>query len=221
VNPELAETLASNKAVLDSVDASQAKEIFDAIDEGALTNDIAAEIVAAVQDAPKEIRETFEDTVDLFEGVFDDYEMVDQEISVGDRRTVIAVSVIGIASSAIAAAGAMPSRSTPSSSSSLSSSQREGISRKEEQEAEPEIEIEGEVKDSNLSKYKYVNGEKVLDWKNIFKKLYRGFFNMGFTLAGGVVLFFTVSGTLRVVVAVSFAAATVMAMLMYLSDPDN
>jgi len=49
-------------------------------------------LIAAVQDAPTEIREEFEDTIDIFGEGLDTYVPTGSTIPVGERRTLIAVT---------------------------------------------------------------------------------------------------------------------------------
>jgi hypothetical protein len=219
VTEELATELVSSPAVLESISSEQAEQIFESVNAENLDESAAAAIVEAVQDAPEAIREVFENTVDLFQGAFDNYEMVNQTISVGERRTVVAVSVVAAAT---AAAAAIP-QGSPSPASSPSPPRSDIAARKEDEETEAQGEIAGDGVDwvKQLSIYKYVNGEKTVDWKAFIKKFGLGIFNMGFTIAGAVVLFFTVSGFLRWVTVGAFAVATAMAMYVHMLEPDN
>ena len=90
--PQQAVALATSPEVLISATVEEAAAIFEAVDEAELTPEQGEAIVAAVQDAPIEVRETFEENVNVFAGVFDSYIMVGQTIPVSERRTLIAVS---------------------------------------------------------------------------------------------------------------------------------
>jgi hypothetical protein len=75
----------------ETLTASQAEQVFASIQTDQLTDTQVAELTAAVQDAPTEVREAFEDNIDIFGG-FDDYVPLGSNIPVGERRTLIAVT---------------------------------------------------------------------------------------------------------------------------------
>jgi hypothetical protein len=92
VEPEIAVAYATDPEVLATVTADEATEIFDAIIVDELTPEQAAEIVAAVQDAPPEVREAFEEEINIFDGTFDTYVPLGSTVSVSARRTVTAAT---------------------------------------------------------------------------------------------------------------------------------
>jgi len=89
---EQATALASSPEVLAVITAEQATQIFEALDVTELDNTQVAELIAAVQDAPTAIRESFEDTIDIFKNALDTYVPIGSNIPVGTRRTLIAVT---------------------------------------------------------------------------------------------------------------------------------
>jgi len=89
---EQATALASSPEVLAIVSTEQAQQIFEALDVAELSDAQTEELIAAVQDAPTAIRETFEDTIDIFKSALDTYVPVGSNIPVGTRRTLIAVT---------------------------------------------------------------------------------------------------------------------------------
>jgi hypothetical protein len=89
---EQATALASSPEVLAVVTTEQAQQIFEALDVGALTDTQTEELIAAIESAPTEIREEFEDTIDIFGEGLDDYTPTGSNIPVGERRTLIAVT---------------------------------------------------------------------------------------------------------------------------------
>jgi hypothetical protein len=97
---EQAATLASSPEVLATISSEEAEAIFEALDLGTLDETQVAELVAAVQDAPTEVREAFEEKVDIFKEGLDDYIPTGSNIPVGERRALIAIGA------AITAAGA-------------------------------------------------------------------------------------------------------------------
>ena len=89
---EQATALASSPEVLAVITTEQAAQIFEVLDVGALTDTQTEELIAAIESAPTEIREEFEDTIDIFGEGLDDYTPTGSNIPVGERRTLIAVT---------------------------------------------------------------------------------------------------------------------------------
>ena len=63
--------------------------MFAAIDEATLTPEIGALLVAAVQDAPLEVREAFEAKINVYGGATDNYIPVGSTVPVSTRRVII------------------------------------------------------------------------------------------------------------------------------------
>ena len=89
---EQAAALATSSEVLAVVSAQEAQQIFEALDVGELTDAQTEQLIEAIESAPLEIREEFEDTIDIFGEGLDDYTPVGSTIPVGERRTLIAVT---------------------------------------------------------------------------------------------------------------------------------
>jgi hypothetical protein len=89
---EQATALASSPEVLAVISTEQAQQIFEVLDVGALSDAQTEELIAAIESAPLEIREEFEDTINIFGEGLDDYTPVGSTIPVGERRTLIAVT---------------------------------------------------------------------------------------------------------------------------------
>jgi len=90
---EQATALASSPEVLAVVSTEQAQQIFEALDVAELSDAQTEELIAAIESAPTEIREEFEDTIDIFGEGLDDYTPTGSNIPVGERRTLIAATV--------------------------------------------------------------------------------------------------------------------------------
>lgn len=93
----------------------QADEMVELVsnDEFADLDDTTARIVVqALNEADEDVKEEFEDQVNIFEGVVDDYVPSGSAVDVGTRRTVVAVA----AATTTAAAVAASSRPAPTSS---------------------------------------------------------------------------------------------------------
>ena len=98
VTSEQAVEVVSSSEVLESISGEQAQELFDAVDESALTVEQQIEIVAAVQEAPTEVKEAFENEINIFGGEgFDDYVPVGSNVNVAVRRTIIVGTTILVA----------------------------------------------------------------------------------------------------------------------------
>ena len=220
LNEAVATELATSAAVIQNITAEQAKDIFESVPVGELSNSEGAEIVAAVQDAPTEVKESFEEEINVFSGVFDTYVPLDSSIDVGTRRSVIAVNLVTSTVALASAAGGLPA---PSSSSTTPTPKQDVAVRREEEETEEGGAIEGEGPDwiKGISIYKYENGEKIMDWKNFTKKFIYGVMASGFTLAGAVVMYFTLSGFTQQVALWGTSIAFACAMFLHMKEPDG
>ena len=89
---EQATALASSPEVLAVITQEQATQIFEALDVAELSDAQTEELIAAVQDAPTEVRAAFENTIDIFKNALDTYVPVGSNIPVGERRTLIAIT---------------------------------------------------------------------------------------------------------------------------------
>lgn len=222
LSEDSAALFAANAVVLYSANESQAEEIFAVIENTQLTKEEAESIVDAVQDAPDSIREVFEDVVSVFSGAFDSYTMLGSNITVGQRRTVVAVSLLTSTGAVAALTGSsMPS---PTGGSSRPSTHQDTTTRRndeEELEAAGEIAGDGVEWIKKISIYKYVNGEKVMDWKAFIKKFAYGLMNMGFTLAGSLVVYLTLSGTIQKIAGITTVLAVAAAMWLHMKSPEE
>ena len=94
VSEEQATELATSAKVLESVSGEQATEVFDAIVASDVTSEDGLAIVDAVQDAPEAVKESFEEELNIYEGVFDTYTAIGSVIPVSGRRVLIAVTTV-------------------------------------------------------------------------------------------------------------------------------
>jgi hypothetical protein len=86
--------IATSPESLQTLNAQQAAELFSSINLEDLPQEELKAIIDAVQSAPEDVREAFEESVDLFSGGFDDYVPVGSTISVGARRVVVAATAV-------------------------------------------------------------------------------------------------------------------------------
>ena len=89
---EQATALASSPEVLAIVSTEQATKIFEALDVTELDNTQLEALAEAVTNAPTEIKEAFEDSVDIFSDGLGTYVPVDSKIPVSERVTLIAIA---------------------------------------------------------------------------------------------------------------------------------
>jgi hypothetical protein len=101
ISEELAVAVAQSADVVASLSSEEASAVFAAIEVDNLSEEEAQAIVEAVQNAPAEVREAFEEEINIFSPGFDNYVPLGSNIPVSTRRTLIAVA----AGAAIAAAG--------------------------------------------------------------------------------------------------------------------
>jgi hypothetical protein len=223
VDAEQATELATSPKVLASIDGEQATEVFDAVVASEVSPEDGAAIVEAVQEAPTEVKEAFEEEINVFAGVFDDYVAIGSTIDVGSRRTVIVASLVTVAAVSIglSAGGTSPAPNSSPTGGNPNNGNQFNARKEEESEAAGEIAWDGLEWIKYLSIYKYVNGEKVLDWKKFFKKFTYGIFGLGFTLAGSIVMYFTLSGFTQKVALWATAFAFLGAMWLHMQEPDS
>lgn len=202
--------------LLASISTEDAEELFGSLDEDTLTAEQAAVLVAAVQNAPDGIRAVFEDTVDLFSGIFDEYMMLGSTITVGQRRTVVAVTAMTVAMGATS----LPVSGT---NSSTGRPQVKNAARRDDDEEEPSGEIAGDGLEwiRQIRIFRNIDGVVKVDWKAFFRKFSYGVMNMGFTLAGSLVVYLTLSGTLQKIAGVATLVAFAAALWLHMKEPDG
>lgn len=96
LNEQEATLLATNPDVLAVVTQEEAIAIFDAINLSELSEVEALALVAAVQDASAEVREAFEDEIDIFAGSSDTYVPRGSSVPISTRRVIIASAALVI-----------------------------------------------------------------------------------------------------------------------------
>jgi hypothetical protein len=92
LSSDQAVSIASTPEVLAAITQDQAEQIFEELVVEEITVEQADELVAALNEAPTKVKKAFQDTINVFAGVFDSFQMVGQTIPVGQRRTLVAVS---------------------------------------------------------------------------------------------------------------------------------
>jgi hypothetical protein len=89
----------SSPAVLAAITSVQAEALFSEISTAELSEVEAAEVVAAVQDAPPSVRQSFESVLNIFSGFADNYVPFDSRIPVSERRALVALGAVLLAAS--------------------------------------------------------------------------------------------------------------------------
>ena len=86
--------LATSPKVLESINTDQASEIFDAIPVSNLTQAEEAALVESVTNAPDNIKNSFQETIDIFGEGLDEYVPTGSGVDVKTRRALIAVVTV-------------------------------------------------------------------------------------------------------------------------------
>jgi hypothetical protein len=229
VTAEQATDLATSEKVLKSIDGDQAAEIFDEIPVGELTAEEEEALVEAVTDAPEEIKNAFEETINVYAEGLDDYVPVGSNVDVGSRRTLLAASAaLTAATAGVVGSGGGSGGSGGGSGGSGGGSGGSGggsggnsNGRKEEEnpdgEEEEDAEIEGpeDPEDNNFTRnsiFKYEEGtmkRRFSPW-GFIKKLGRETSALAFTISGSVVVFATLSGETRTITIIATSCAFVV-----------
>lgn len=198
----------------------EASEIFNSLDTSSLTQEQKIEIIAAVQNAPDEVREAFEEEVNIYTEGFDQYIPLGSSIDVGTRRSLLAVTAATATLAVGATIAASGTRSSPSSSNNqIQPPRAETVARREEGEDEAageltELEHEDDERFTRNSIFNYytIGGVemKKFDIWGFLKKLWDITGALAFTLAGSVIVFITLSGETRKMAMIATAAALIV-----------
>jgi len=230
VTEDQATELATSDKVLASIDGDQAADIFAEIPVGELTQEEEAALVEAVTNAPEEIKNAFEETINVYADGLDDYVPVGSNVDVGTRRTLLAATTaLASATAAIAASGGprpssgggpRPSGPSPSGSGDGPTGGNNNAARKEEEEEgsededeAPEIEgPDGDKEKGNFTRnsiFKYTEGtmEKRFSPLGFIKKFAKETAALAFTISGTVIVFATLSGDTRKVTVIATSIA--------------
>ena len=189
-----ATVLATSIQVLENLGLDKVAQVFRSINSANITEEQGKKIAETVQVADKKVRRSFEKNVNVFAGKFDNYVPLNSKINVEDRRTVVAVSVVSTAAmTSMGVKGAMPmGGGAPSGGGSA-------------ELAEAFKSESSRIR--RISKYKYENGRRVVDKKNFSKKLILSIMQNSFTLVGFIVVYLTLSGSVRTIAGIATLVA--------------
>jgi len=94
ITSEQAVELATSAAVLESVSAEEATQIFEALDLETIEPNQLVELIAVVQTASESVRESFETAINVFDGKTDTYVPLGSTVPISTRRLVVAVGAM-------------------------------------------------------------------------------------------------------------------------------
>lgn len=95
VTPVQAAEIATDPGKVSALSAEEATEVFDALELDDLSEEQVTELVEAVQDAPAEVREAFEEEINVFAGgALDTYVPLGSTVPVGTRRALIVITTV-------------------------------------------------------------------------------------------------------------------------------
>ena len=82
----------SNPDQLSQLSEEQLEQVFEQLDVSELTLEEAEQLVEVLNSAPTKVKKAFQESVNVFSGLFNSYVMVGQNIPVEDRRTLLALT---------------------------------------------------------------------------------------------------------------------------------
>jgi len=94
ITSEQAVELATSAAVLESVSAEEARQIFEALDLETIEPEQLEELIAVVQTASESVRESFETAINVFDGKTDTYVPLGSTVPISTRRLVVAAGAM-------------------------------------------------------------------------------------------------------------------------------
>ena len=219
--------LATSSKVLESVDSKQAKAVFKEIPVGKLVASQKAALGAAVSAAPEGVKNAFEGTIDVYGAGLDDYVPVGSVVDVGERRTLVAAAaataVAGAATAgALSGGSGVPSGSGPNGADTLSEAQLAAVAQRMSREL-----LKKKKKSlDDPDKLGLTEGTVIMSTRaplsKILKRLVKETAAIAFTIAGGVVVIFTLSGATRKVAMIALGTAFVLHVLhvIFTTKPD-
>jgi len=97
MSPVEALSIASDSDAVAKLNVAEAAEVFQALVLENLPPDQLEQVIAAVQDAPLEIRQVFEKEINVFGGAADNYVPVGSSVDVKTRRVIVVTTAFMIA----------------------------------------------------------------------------------------------------------------------------
>jgi len=91
ITSDQATEIASSPEVLAAITETQAEELFEQIVVDELSEEQLEAFTEVIQEAPTEIKQAFEKTIDIFSSKFDDYVPTGSNVPVRTRRTLVVI----------------------------------------------------------------------------------------------------------------------------------
>jgi hypothetical protein len=91
ITSDQATEIASSPEVLAAITETQAEELFEQIVVDELSEEQLEAFTEAIQEAPTEIKQVFEKTIDIFSSKFDEYVPTGSNVPVRTRRTLVVI----------------------------------------------------------------------------------------------------------------------------------
>jgi hypothetical protein len=209
--------LATSSKVLESIDSKQAAAVFKEIPVGKLDASQEAALVAAVSAAPEGVKNAFEGTINVYGAGLDDYVPVGSVVDVGERRTLVAAAaataVAGAATAgALSGGSGSPSSSSPNGAGTLGEAQLAVVAGRMSREM-----LKKKKTLDDPDKLGLTEGTVIMSTRaplsKILKRLVKETASIAFTIAGGVVVIFTLSGATRKVAMIALGTAFILHVL--------
>lgn len=209
----------TNAEILQEISKDEAVQIFESLDTSQITDQEKEIIIDAIQDAPSEVKEAFEQEINIYGEGFDNYVPVGSSISVKERRTLLAVAGIASTMSVVPASsggagngsGGSSGNSNPKNPSDSNTAFKKDEEAEEEEEEAPEIEGPEGGDDEDFTKnsiFKYgEDGMKRFSIWNFIKKFSKETAALAFTISSTVIVFATLSGDTRKITLIATTCA--------------
>lgn len=228
IKPDQAVALVTNPVFM-QLSTDKLEAVFESLPIDNLTAEQETALVATLSSAPTSVKETFEQTVDVYGAGLDDYVPEGSAIDVGTRRSVIAVTTVLSTASAAVAASPGSGGGNRNGGGSSPNNDNNNAARKEDEESDEEAGgLEGpEAREKNTntrnSIYKYQeNGMKKFSISGFIKKFAKETAALAFTFAGSAIMFVTLSGdTRRIAIIATLAAVTVHYVSVMLENDES
>jgi hypothetical protein len=101
--------IAISVEVLIALPLDEVAQVFATIDISSISEEDATKLIETVQSAPEEVRQAFEEEINVFGGKFDNYVPIGSLVSVGVRRAIVAATAVLSSLPAITTSGSSSS----------------------------------------------------------------------------------------------------------------
>jgi hypothetical protein len=222
LTPSEAVAVLTNPAIFD-LPKDDLETLFSSVPFDKLSLEQEAALVETLTIAPTEVKETFEDMVDVYGEGLDDYVPVGSSIDVGTRRSIIAVTTV----LSTAAASLGPSGPAQGGATSGSPGDANKAARRSDEEEEEAGGLEGpEDREKNTHTRNSIftygeNGMKKFSILGFIKKFLKETAALSFTFAGSAIMFVTLSGETQRIAIVATATAVLVHYIYVMLENDE